>query len=442
MKRHLALAIAAACISLPAAAQDEEKPVAPPGLPAGFDWSFNFDATWGVFGFANSLYTNPKPDQPSGDLSDNWMEGSIKPALSATYPAGGDAQLYAKVSGVGVRTYSTPPSLVGDDDSSFDVEDLYIGWRSGKKGESDDYTLDFTLGRSQYTLGHGLLLWDGAADGGTRGGYWTGARKAFEFAVIGRFKPGPHTFEAFYLDRDESPDSDSDSTLAGFNYELAIGEDTTLGATYMQWSADPAVAPQRDGLDVYNVRAYTAPFQSFKALSFAAEYALEDNGDALDSTAWNVQAAYQLEMAWQPKISYRYAFFEGDDPATPENEAFDSLLTGFHDWGEWWQGEIAGEYFVSNSNLISHQLRVHAQPTEAISTGLIFYDFVLDNPASAGVTSDDVATEIDWYMDWSINDHFLVSFVAAVAEPGDAVEQSSGRTDTFWYGMAFAAYSF
>src|SRR5688500_4881218 len=124
MKRRLALAIAAACISLPAAAAEEEKPVAPPGLPAGFDWTFNFDATVGVFGFANSLYTNPKPDQPSGDLSDNWMEGSIKPALSATYAMSGDAQLYGKVSGVGVRTYSTPPTLVGDDDSSFDVEDL------------------------------------------------------------------------------------------------------------------------------------------------------------------------------------------------------------------------------------------------------------------------------------------------------------------------------
>ena len=308
----------------------------------------------------------------------------------------GDAQLYGKVSGVGVRTYSTPPTLVGDDASSFDVEDLYIGWRSGTKGDSDEYTLDFTLGRAQYKLGHGLLLWDGAADGGTRGGYWTGARKAFELAAIGRFKPGPHTFEAFYLDRDEIPESDSDSKLWGVNYEYALGEDTTLGATYMKWSADPDVAPQRDGLDVYNVRAYTAPFPSLKGLSFEAEYALEDNDDALDSTAWNVLAAYQLEMAWQPKVSYRYAFFEGDDPATPENEAFDSLLTGFSDWGEWWQGEIAGEYFVSNSNLISHQLRVHAQPSEAIATGLIFYDFRArqhcSRPASPRTTSRSSST--------------------------------------------------
>ena len=81
-------------------------------------------------------------------------------------------------------------------------------------------------------------------------------------------------------------------------------------------------------------------------------------------------------------------------------------------------------------------------PNDAISTGLIFYDFTLDNSESAGVTSDDVAQELDWYMDWSVNDNVIISFVAAIAEPGNAVEQSSGRTDTFYYGMIFAAYSF
>ena len=174
-----------------------------------------------------------------------------------------------------------------------------------------------------------------------------------------------------------------------------------------------------------------------KGLSFEAEYALEDNGNALDSTAWNFLAGYQLEGGWKPKISYRYAIFEGDNPATPKNEAFDGLLTGFYDWGTWWQGEIAGEYFVSNSNLISHQLRVHMKPNESVGMGFILYDFVLDNPASAGVTSNAVAKELDWYMDWSFNDNFTVSFVLAYADPGAAVQQSSGRTDSFLvrYGL-------
>jgi hypothetical protein len=195
-------------------ADEEEARAAPPGLPAGLDWSFNFDATLGAFGFADSLYTDPKPEQPSGDLSDNWFEGSIKPALSAQHTTGKSGQLYAKVSAVGARTYGAAPTLVGADASSFDVEDLHIGWRSGTRFESlGEDALDFTFGRTRYELGHGMLLWDGAADGGTRGGYWTGARKAFETAAIGRFKPGAHTLEAFYLDKDDVPEADSHSKL-------------------------------------------------------------------------------------------------------------------------------------------------------------------------------------------------------------------------------------
>jgi hypothetical protein len=289
-----------------------------------------------------------------------------------------------------------------------------------------------------------MLLYDGAAEGGSRGGYWTNARKAFELAAVGKFKPGNHTVEAYYLDKDELPESDSGSKLCGENYEYALGEDTTLGATYMSWSAKEDMSPQRDGLDVYNLRAFTAPFPNLKQLSFELEYAQEDNGVLLDSTAYNALAAWQFDDSWKMKLSYRYAFFEGDDPDTVENEAFDGLFTGFYDWSTWWQGEIAGGYLISNSTLISNQMRLTAKPTESISTGLIFLDFKLDHPETfaPGVTSSDMGPELDWYLDWSVNGNFIVSFVAAVAEPGDAIEQASGRTDTFIYGMIFAAYSF
>jgi hypothetical protein len=416
------------------AAPVEEAAWVPPGLPSGLDWTFNFDATLGGFGFGNSLYTNPRPDEPSGDLGANWVEGTVKPALSAEYGLGdGSSQLFGAISAVGEGTYRASPTLVGGDADSFDLEDAYIGWRSG-----DD--IEVTLGRTRYRLGTGMLLWDGSAEGGSRGGYWTNARQAFEMAAIGRFTPGKHTFEGFYLDKDELPESDSDTNLWGVNYEYAFGEDTTLGATYMEFSADPAQRPERHGLEVYNLRAYSAPFPN-KALSFEAEYALEDNGVLLDSAAWSALAAYQFEGGWMPKISYRYALFEGDDPTTAANEGFDSLLTGFSDWGAWWQGEIAGEYFLSNSNLLSHQVRIHVTPQESVSTGLILWDFKLDQPGSPALSSD-VATELDWYMDWSVNDNFVVSFVAAYADPGRAVQQSSGRTDSFIYGMIFAAYSF
>jgi hypothetical protein len=407
-------------------------------------WQFNLDASWANFGFANSLYTNPKPEEPSGDLSDNWFEGAVTPALTGTWTAPNSSQLYGKLSAVGERTYGTPPGLVGESASSFKVEDLHLGWRSGKSLGQSENLVELTVGRARYQLGHGFLLYDGGAEGGNRGGYWTNARKAFQFAAIGRFKPGHHSVETFYLDKDDLPEADSGTRLWGANYEYAIGEDTTLGATYLKVWAKRSVNPRRDGLNVYNVRAYTAPFSSFKALSFEAEYAREDNGILLDSNAWTAQAAYEFGGGWKPKLSYRYAFFEGDDPATLANESFDPLLLGFYDWGTWWQGEIAGEYFVSNSNLASHQVRLHATPSESIGTGLILYKFQADQPANLGpqVVDKDIAFETDWYMDWKVNANFTLSVVAAFADPGKAVEQAFGRTKSFVYGMAYIAYSY
>jgi Alginate export len=416
------------------------------GLPSRVKWTFNFDAGWGSFGFANSLYINPKEPGVDENLSDQWFEGYVKPALSATYTLASTSEIYGKVSAVGERTYGSIPSAFGTDVSSFGPEDLSIGWRSGQSLEGlGENALDVVIGRTQYRLGHGFLLWDGAAEGGSRGGYWTNARKAFEFAAIGVFKPGPHTIEAFYLDKDELEESDSGSRLWGANYEISPARDTTLGATYMKWSADPSLRPGRDGLNVFNLRAYTAPLRANPNLTFEFEYASERNGDALDSNAWTLQGAYELsELSWKPKLTYRYAFFQGDDPDTAANEAFDPLFLGFYDWGTWWQGEIAGEYFLSNSNLKSHLIRAHVSPSDAVGGGLMFFNFSLDQPQAIApeVTDKDVAFEIDAYVDWKVNSNVAVSVVGAFADPGKAVQQSSGRTKNFAYGMVYVGYSF
>ena len=218
-----------------------------------------------------------------------------------------------------------------------------------------------------------------------------------------------------------------------------------LGATSMKWFANADIAPGRDGLNVLNQRAYTPPVSSVPDLSFEFEYAAERNGEALDSNAWTLQGSYELsDVSWKPKLSYRYAFFQGDDPSTAANEAFDPLLLGFYDWGTWWQGEIAGEYFLSNSNLTSHLLRAHFTPSEAVSGGLMFFKFGLDRPEAAGpqVTATDVASEIDAYVDWDVNSNFTVSLLGAYADPGKAVQQATGRTKNFVYGMVYAGYSF
>jgi len=217
-------------------------------------------------------------------------------------------------------------------------------------------------------------------------------------------------------------------------------EANTLGATYIGALSDSL--PNRDGMSVYNLRAYLAPFKRLAGLSMGAEYAREDNGAKLSSTAWMAQAAYEFgSVAWKPKLSYRYAYFQGDDPSTEKSEAFDPLFLGFYDWGTWWQGEIGGEYFLSNSNLISHQVRVHVKPSESVGAGLFGYVFKLDQ-LPPGITSKDVATEIDAYADWSVNSNFIVSFVAALAHPQAAATQAYARSSDFTYGMIYVAYAY
>jgi len=440
---YLKLAVTAALLSAALAhaedAKEEPKKGAISGLPEGSELNLQFSAGWGFFGFANSLYANSHGEVQQ-DLSDNWMEGYVKGGFDGKFKLSNGGEIYGALTGVGERTYNAPPPIVGGEASSFDLEDAYIGWRSGTSLGLGENALDFKAGRTQYQIGHGMLIWDGASEGGSRGGFWSGARKAYDFAVVGSVNAGRTKIEGFYLDRDELPESDSDSETYGLNFEYAWNEDNTLAATYMKWSAND-LRPARDGMDVINLRAFLTPIASLKALSINFEYAKEDNGDLIDSDAWNAELGWQFEGAWKPKVSYRYAVFEGDDPNTTDNEAFDGLWTGFYDWGTWWQGEIAGEYFASNSNLVTNTLRVHTKPTESISTGLILIDFKTDQDVP-GSSSNDLATELDWYTDWTVNDNFTLSFVAAFATPGDAVEQEFNRTEDFWYGMVYVAYSY
>ena len=105
---------------------------------------------------------------------------------------------------------------------------------------------------------------------------------------------------------------------------------------------------------------------------------------------------------------------------------------------------IAGEYALTNSNLVSHMLRLHVDPRPTLSGGILLYKFLVDEPATfeGGISARDLATEADLYVDWQIVERLTASFVIAFAAPHAAAEQAYGRTQNFRYGMAFLAYSY
>src|SRR6478752_3283543 len=136
------LALLSLLLLFPASASGQESPVPTEkaaetgqgrssGLPPRVKWTVNFDAGWGTFGFANSLYDNPKEPGVEENLSDQWFEGYVKPAIAGSHAFASTSELYGKVSVVGERTYGSVPAAFGTDVSSFGPEELSIGWRSG-----------------------------------------------------------------------------------------------------------------------------------------------------------------------------------------------------------------------------------------------------------------------------------------------------------------------
>ena len=71
-----------------------------------------------------------------------------------------------------------------------------------------------------------------------------------------------------------------------------------------------------------------------------------------------------------------------------------ALAYGYTDWGFWFQGEIAGNYPLSNTNLESNMFRVKVTPHEKVTVNLFYYNFTFDNPQSfGGVRAKTTATK-------------------------------------------------
>ena len=162
--------------------------------------------------------------------------------------------------------------------------------------------------------------------------------------------------------------------------------------------------PARDGMNGYYAYTDSTPLPVLPDFGIKGTYVREtnDNSSGLSSAyAWYVTPYYKLsQVPWTPTFSYRYAFFSGG-----AGHAFDALFTGLPDWGYWFQGEVLGESVLSDSNLISHQVRMKLEPNDWLAVNLIYYRFLLDNRAQgfgltpSTVTSHALADEVDLIFD-------------------------------------------
>lgn len=406
------------------------------------------EADLGFFTQGNSWFGNS--EAYLGKKSDSWWESLVRPGLDVSFTLPSTQTIYGQIDAVQANTFGGVDAAgtnVDDEDvNDLRVDHAFAGWRSGNLfGSLGDDFLDVSFGRQRYVVGDGFLFGSESYAGFNRAAYWIGGRNTADYAGIVRMKSGAWSSDLVYFKADDR--GKTDTTLGGGNLNYTVEEVANIGAGFYALNSD---TEKRDGMQVYNIRGGINPFAlaggaptALKPLRFDAEYVHEDAGnrdfidaenpDYANGDAWNVSVSYQFETApWKPTLTYRYASFD---------ENYDSLFYGSTDWGNWYQGEILGEYALLNENLDSHMLKLKLQPIDPVTVNLIYYQFML-HEAQGVATSDDYADEYNLIVDWAVNDHLSLSVVGGLADPDDAAVELTGGNDNWTYLMLFGAVKF
>ena len=353
----------------------------------------------------------------------------------------GDAGRFGgRVSIVGALTRGVDAAGTNvDDDTPTDaaLDEAWLSWNSGPLlaiclGED---AVELSGGRQPFELGTGFLIWQGATNGGDRGAYWLAPREAYELAGVAKVESHGLIGRAFYLEPDDDPGTDT--KLVGLDLEYGLTEGgcaadaaptSCIAAGY--YNIVNSDIDTRDGMSVFDLRGDTRPLPSLPGVRVAGEFAYETNGSKLDAYGWYGELGYAADdLPWAPYLSYRYAFFSGDEGSSgSKSEAFDPLFYDGPDWGIWNQGEILGEWTLSNSNLISHTVRLNAYPTDKLTLTALYYYFRLDDPGSAGVEDHDFSQEVNLIADYAVNGNLSVGAVGATSFPGTPPSSTPAAT--------------
>jgi hypothetical protein len=409
------------------------------------------------FGHAD-LFTkgNKAAQDPAGPGTTAWAESYIEPGIGGIARLG-DTSVYA----YGSATYLVSASLGQDiydsgTRSHGAWEQAYAGLLIDLPGKGN--ALNLSAGRQIYQLRQGFLVSKipGSTNLGSLGALWLGPRLAFDRTFIAELKSGPFNAEGIILEPTEFPGQETDTRLAGVTLGYNDGETIDAALSYLEaprstrpyLGPDGSVVARREGLRTISPSIWLTDLFGVDGLWMKGEFAWQTH-DTIDMSAYAfaLWPGYRAEhLPWKPGISYRYAHFSGDDPATATYERYDPLLSGGQN--NYVPGMLLSSVLV-NSNLRSHRLTLTANPSE--QTGLtleytLHRAIELNNRGGIGplqqLGSKDLAQEIDLIFNVSVGKNLYVQGLLGAAFPGDAIKQAVGGDASNWYAAQLSFYLF
>jgi Alginate export len=398
----------------------------------------DLNADFVTAGFMNSNPWFGRSKEFLGADTNHWLELGFEPKLALETPVG-RGTLVAQLSGVYTRTWGDDASglTIGlSNAEAFTLEQANVGWKAKDLFPGiGDHEFSLTVGNQDYSIGTGMIINDGGGDGGPRGGWYIGMRKAFEESVIARLKTSKWLIEGFHLNnRPRAGGIKGEADGANVEYTFA---DAVLGGSYIY------VNPKLAGADSLNVVSGRIDWGGERNLHLRGEYIIENNAQ-INAAGWYAEADYSAKaVRWSPIFSYRYAHFDGNKPGSSKDGQWREIAYGSTDYGYWYQGEIAGNYPLGNANVVSQMVRAKFKPLEKLTSSVIYYRFTLDQPGALAqdVTDDHFGDEIDVTADWQATDKLALTGVLAALLPGEAAKQWTGGNKSWLYSMLLVSYA-
>ena len=396
---------------------------------------------------------------PAGEGYDSWIEAYAHYGLYGITPI--NEQLYIYGGASGIIAHSNGQELFTDVTRTKNgLEDAYLGVVGGNTDdEGNRFLYNVSAGRQRFTLANGFLIANTAANGNERAALQANARWASDLLVHARVRYNNTMIEVFYLDPDELPVVDSESTYFGANLELepirglelAVSYLTVPDSSFNYFSPEGLPAGTREGLRVYDARFTYAPNgQGVPGVFIGGEYAVQSNRNfSMDARAGWGEIGYVFRgQRWAPTLSYRYARFSGDDPGTTTFERWDPLLSG--GTGEQWVQGANHFKVVQDSNVVAHRLQGRLRVSPKIELVPQFWAFYADsrtnvggNPALSFLEDDEYGYEANVTVKWFANSNTYVHGHIAYTKPGEATKAALNDSYEDWLSvMLFARYAF
>lgn len=427
--------------------------------------TFKMSASEMAYSNANAWFAQPTPlttgnplaDHPVGRGYTGWLEGFAMGGIYGitrliprwNFHLYGGASYIVSFS-AGRELFTDQSRLHGE------VEDAFVGFIGGKRLDSgNEYSYSLLYGRKQFVLGNGWLLINTSMNGQERAALQINPRWAARSLFQAGFRWNKFQLQLFGLRPNELPIFYSHTLLTGANVELGSSDRVQLGASLIhaprsevKYYLPDGGVHQRKGLWVYNLRLYGNPPSGQPGWFYKTEGGYQTNQNfKMRAYAWYAQLGYNFATTpGRPALSYRFAYFSGDDPATQAYERWDALYTG--GTGEQWVQGSNMYKIVQNSNEMTHLIQLIYTPVPKIQTVTQLWSFIAPqtnnlggNPALSVMQSRYYGTELNLTVKYFHSRRWYFHLNTALTFPGGAIKEIVPDTKNWFCLMAFVRYS-